>query len=167
MIGAGFGVLGGAAALGALTAAPAHASSINAGFWSYGPLRVADSRTGLGTTKAKIRGGQRRTIPFTKYFGTGHSITAVLNLTVTETEGGSFLTLWETGRSRPNTSNINWWGANQTYGNLAVAGLRSSDVSVDVYCGGTTAGTHFVLDLLGYYWDDNPARTRPPVELRS
>ena len=32
----------------------------------------------------------------------------VLNVTVTDTTGGSFLTLWPAGQTKPTASNLNW-----------------------------------------------------------
>lgn len=152
MLGAGLGILGGAAALGAMTAGPAEAAASNASFYSLGPQRVVDSRTGQGTTAGKITKGQTRTISLTNTFVSGFQLTAILNLTVTGTEGNGFLTAWESGLTRPGSSNINWWGKNQTYGNMAIVGLRSSDVTFQLYCNGTGAATHFLVDILGYFF---------------
>lgn len=137
LLGAGIGAVGGAVALTGLMSPAAEAAATAAEFYSYGPKRVVDSRNGLGTTKGKLGPGEERTIALSGIFSSGFDLTAVLNVTVTGTVGAGFLTLWESGLPRPVVSAINWWGSNQTYGNLSVVGLRRSPVSFDVRCGGS------------------------------
>ena len=165
LIGAGLGVVGGVAALGALSQ-PAHAAASDAEFWSYGPQRVVDSRNGTGTTTGKISGGQTRTISLANIFISGVSLTAIVNLTLTQTENSGYLTVWQSDLTRPGISNINWFGTGQALGNLAVVGLRSNPVSFNVYCGGLSGRTHFLVDLVGYFYKDGLARVRPPAEKR-
>lgn len=165
LLGAGIGAVGGAMALTTL-ASPAEAAATNAEFWSYGPTRVVDSRSGLGTTTGRLNTGETRTISMSSIFSSGYDLTAVLNVTVTQTKGSGYLTLWQTGLSRPGISNINWWGSNQTYGNLAVVGLRKTPVSFDVHCGGSGSATQIIVDVVGYFFINKAARTRPPAEKR-
>ena len=161
LIGTGLGVLGGAAALGALTAPPAQAAANDGTFFPYGPIRVADSRIGKGTPASRISSRQTRTVSFSTYFPAGAGFTAILNLTVTGTQGGGYLTVWETGRSRPAISNISWFAADQTFGNMAIAGLRSSDRLMSVYCGGTGSAAHVIVDLVGFFYSDSPLPRLP------
>lgn len=163
LIGTGLGVLGGAAALGALTAPPAQAAANDGTFYPFGPIRVADSRTGQRTTASRISSRQIRNISFSDFFAAGAGLTAILNLTVTSTQGDAHLTVWETGKSRPGISNINWFAANQTFGNMAIAGLRPTDRLMSVYCGGTGSATHFIVDLVGFFYSDSPAPRLPAV----
>lgn len=161
MIGAGLGVLGGAAALSALTAAPADAAAVSAQFYGIGPYRVTDSRSGAG----KIRAGQTRSISLARYLSPGFTLSVIINVTVVGTEGRGYLTLWEDG-GRPGTSNINWFGSNQVLGNLAVVGLRNSDATIQLYCGGRTNATHYIVDLLAYFYRSGAAKTGSPAERR-
>lgn len=150
MIGAGLGVLGGAAALSALAASPAQADAVNAVYTGITPERVADSRIALGTPGTKILSGQTRTIDFSEFdLPVVTLISVVINLTVTQTVGNAWLRLWD-GGTPPITSNINWWGSGQTYGNMSIVGL-STDNEMSVFCGDRNAATHFVVDLLGYF----------------
>jgi hypothetical protein len=150
MIGAGLGVLGGAATLSALAAAPAQAVAVNALYTGIDPVRVADSRRGIGTAASKITSGQTRTIDFSDLdLPILTLISVVVNLTVTETVGHAWLRLWD-GGTPPFTSNINWWGSGQIHANTVIVGL-STDNEMSVYCGDSGAATHFVIDLLGYF----------------
>jgi hypothetical protein len=44
--------------------------------------------------------------------------------------------------------------------------LRSNPVSFDVFCGGASSATHFLVDLVGYFYRDGVAKIRPPAEKR-
>ena len=160
MIGAGLGVLGGAVALSALASPSAEAAAeASARFYAYGPQRITDSRSGAG----KINREATRNISLSSVFASGFALTAIINVTVTATEGAGYLTLWEAGQTKPSTSNISWWGSGQGYGNMAFVGLRSSDVNLSVYCSGNlSARTHYIIDLLGYFYLPAGAEEAPP-----
>lgn len=68
------------------------------------------------------------------------------NATVVTPAAGGFLTLWPNGQSRPSVSNLNF-AAGQVVPNAFTVGL-GSDGQFRVY---TSAGTHLVLDVAGYY----------------
>lgn len=68
------------------------------------------------------------------------------NATVVTPSAGGFLTLWPNGQSRPSVSNLNF-AAGQVVPNAFTVGL-GSDGQFRVY---TSAGTHLVLDVAGYY----------------
>jgi hypothetical protein len=74
---------------------------------------------------------------------------ALVNLTITNTEGSGFLGLFPTGTAWPGTSSINWSGPNQIVANSATVAV-SPEGSIDIFCGGG-GRTHVVVDLLGYY----------------
>ena len=71
---------------------------------------------------------------------------AVLNVTVTETEGAGFFRFADAFQDPAATSNINWWGAGQTLANLAVVSLTASGGFVIQGGGGGRA--HLVIDVL-------------------
>jgi hypothetical protein len=74
---------------------------------------------------------------------------ALLNITITETEGSGFLVVNADNATAPNpTSNLNWNTTNQNLANLAVVpavGTRGVTVTV-----GGPGRTHIVVDLVGF-----------------
>jgi hypothetical protein len=76
---------------------------------------------------------------------------AVLNVTVTQTEGAGFLGLFPDGTAWPHTSSINWSGPGQTVANGTTVSVSPAG-ALSIICGGTAdAKAHVVVDLLGYY----------------
>jgi hypothetical protein len=73
---------------------------------------------------------------------------AVINATVTETEGAGFFRFARTAVIPPPTSNINWWASGQTLANLAVVFTNGSG-GISIVSGGL-GRAHLVLDLIGY-----------------
>jgi hypothetical protein len=77
----------------------------------------------------------------------------ILNVTVTETEGGGYVVVWiptggDPSGPPPSVSNINWSGPNQTLANLVFARLfEEADVLINV---GGVGRTHIVVDVVGY-----------------
>jgi len=76
---------------------------------------------------------------------------AVLNVTVTQTEGAGFLGLFPDGTAWPHTSSINWSGPGQTVANGTTVSVSPAG-ALSIICGGTAdAKAHVIVDLLGYY----------------
>jgi len=73
----------------------------------------------------------------------------MVNLVVTNTSAvpGSFLTIYKNGVPFPQTSNLNWFGANQT---LAVTTFSSVDAASKVTLFASSL-TDVIVDVLGYY----------------
>jgi hypothetical protein len=77
----------------------------------------------------------------------------ILNVTVTETEGGGYVVAWIPTADDPSTgpppvSNINWSAPDQTLANLVFARLfEEADVLINV---GGVGKTHIVVDVIGY-----------------
>jgi hypothetical protein len=120
---------------------------------SITPSRAYDSRPGLPPLtgpKTPIAGGTTRTVDVTTNTPVPEGASAVLgNITVTNTTGGGFLTVYPTGVTQPGTSNINWLGG-WTIANNFTSGLGGTFIEqVDVTCGGTA--TDFIIDIFGYY----------------
>jgi hypothetical protein len=68
------------------------------------------------------------------------------NATVTGALGNSFITLYPNGQPRPPVSNLNYV-TGQTVPNAFTIGL-GSDGQFRIY---SSAGTHFIVDLNGYF----------------
>jgi hypothetical protein len=122
--------------------------------------RVYDSRSGGGS---KIDEGDTVDIDLTTDINgaaSGFPVgarTALVNLTITQTEALGFVTLFATGTSLDEvlTSNINWFQtdtsiANSTSVAVDAAGSITAFVGSDA-TDGVTVRTHIVVDLVGYY----------------
>jgi streptogramin lyase len=121
-----------------------------AGFTGVAPERLLDSRTGLGGWPGRIAAGPSatRTLAVAGHGGVPPSATAaVLNVTATDSDTGSFLQVWPTGASRPNSSNVNF-GPGETIPNLVVVGLGTGG---QVSFFNAVGSTHVVADVVGYF----------------
>jgi hypothetical protein len=105
-----------------------------------GSPRVLDTRTSGG----KLTDGEQRTIALGRPGVRG----AVINLTVTETEGaGGFVAVFPANVPWPGNSSINWFGAGQ---NLANSVTTAVDPSAQITIRGGAASTHVVIDRIGW-----------------
>jgi hypothetical protein len=108
------------------------------------PARLLDSRP-----RTPVRPGTALELPVLGRGGVPTSgVTAVLlNVTVTGSTGGGYLTAYPTGAARPAASSANYTGG-QTVGSLVVAGVgRGGRVSLF-----SSAGSPYVLaDVVGWY----------------
>jgi hypothetical protein len=126
--------------------------STSVGGASYFPLvpgRVLDTRVGNGAPVAPLGSDSSLDLQVTGRGGVPASgvSAVVLNVTVTDTTGSSFLTVWPTGVSRPVASNLNWT-AGETVPNLVVVQVGAGG-KVSLY---NLAGTtNVVADVVGYY----------------
>jgi hypothetical protein len=129
------------------------------GYTSLAPDRLVDTRYGTGATEGQV--GQNGTIAVQIAGADGSAlpssgITAVaLNVTVTNTKGSGFLTVYPDGQALPNASNVNYTQG-QTVANSVIVPV-ASDGMIDITNSGTLAkGTDIVVDVVGYY---DPAGT--------
>lgn len=132
------------------------------------PVRVLDTRSGVGYTGPKPAAGETVNVQITgATSGVPADAKAVaLNVTGTESNAAGFITLWPAGEVRPITSTINFSSRNDTVANAAVMRLNTSG-QVSLY---TQNGAHLVVDVTGYWTEtatssagryvplDNPAR---------
>jgi hypothetical protein len=105
------------------------------------PVRVYDSRSHDGPLAI----GHTRNIPLGSNLPPG-AVGAVVNLTVTDTVGSGFLTLYAAGVPQPGTSSINWFASGQTLANQATTAVGSGN-QLTVFAGNET---QFLVDLLAY-----------------
>ena len=118
------------------------------GFFRVDPQkRKLDTRL-PGPQSGKFLTGQIKTLALAPDVPAG-AAAALLNITVDQTEGSGFVSLFPDG-VWPGTSAINWSASNQTIANNATVAV-SSTASVKIYCSGTAGSkTHVIIDLLGY-----------------
>jgi len=130
------------------------------------PTRVLDSRTPVGGWSGPLPAGaaNSRTL---RISGGGTSIpstagTAVLNVTVTGATAPSFLQVWPTGATRPDSSVLNF-GAGQTIANLVTTGIGNGG-SISFY--NVAGATDVVVDVVGYFDPSAGARLHPLAPVR-
>jgi CHRD domain len=117
------------------------------------PVRAYDSRLATG----KLPAGDTRTISLaTGKDANGANLLAVpagasaaiVNLTITDTEGAGFVKMYSAAISEPATSSINW---SETGQNLAVSTPVAVDAQANVKLTGGVNATNVVIDVVGYY----------------
>ncbi len=115
------------------------------------PERVLETRAADGRVNysgAKPVGGQTVEVKVTGFGNTkipADAGTVLLNLTVTDSAAGGFVTVHACGTARPVASNINFNG--RTTPNLVAADIGDGG-RVCIY---TSADTHLVADIVGYF----------------
>ncbi|MCU1391612.1 MAG: hypothetical protein JWM34_40 [Ilumatobacteraceae bacterium] len=77
--------------------------------------------------------------------GVAGARTAILNLTVTQTEGAGFVAIYPNDISNPGNSSINWSAANQDIANGVITRVDAGG-KIKVF---SSAGTHVVIDRIG------------------
>jgi hypothetical protein len=119
------------------------------------PIRVYDSRPGAEPdlpNDGRITTGQVRTIGLLDSGAEGFAENidgVMMNLTVTDTLGYGFLTVFSAGIAvTPNVSSINWFENGMTVANHVVSAVDLA--LLKVACGGG-GSTHFIIDVIGVY----------------
>jgi hypothetical protein len=130
-----------AVTIGTAAVTPASGGS---GFTAMSPVRVMDTRIGLGVAKARVGPGGQVTLSLVLPAGT---TAVVLNVTATGPTASSYLSVYPAGQGRPTASNLNFVKG-QTIPNLVIAQVGAGN-KVTFY---NAAGTVDVLaDVAGYY----------------
>jgi hypothetical protein len=119
----------------------------------FTPIRVFDSRIDdVPLGRAKLATGDTVIVTVSVPDETRFLAAALLNVTITQTEGAGFLRVSGTDSSGtqpvPATSNINWSQSGQTVANLALTSV-GSEFGVDIFAGGA-GRTHVIVDVQGY-----------------
>jgi hypothetical protein len=118
---------------------------------SLPPSRILDTRTPLGVPLVgKVPPGGSITL---KVLGVGGvpentGVSAViLNVTATEPDTASFVTVWPTGDTRPGTSSLNFVPG-QTIPNQVIAKVGANG-SINLF--NNSGSVHLVADVVGYF----------------
>ena len=125
------------------------------GFESLVPARLADTRPGFTSVDGVLAGGGAvgaggtLRVPVLGRGGVPSSgVGAVaVNVTVTGSTAGGYLTVFPTGTNRPLASNLNF-AAGDTIPNMAIAKL-GADGSISIY--NLTGSVHVIVDVLGWF----------------
>lgn len=119
-------------------------------FVSLAPSRVLDTRNGTGAPVGKVAGFGELNLVVAGHGGvplTG-AIAVVLNVTVTQPGSSGYITVFPTGGDPPLASNLNFT-AGLTIPNLVTVQL--GDNGAVTFLNGSSAGSHLVADIAGYY----------------
>ncbi len=118
------------------------------------PARLLDTRTGggsrvgpAGTVDVQVSGAGG--VP------AGGVAAAVVNIAVTGTTAGSYLTAYPKGEPRPLAANLNWVSG-ETVSNRAIVKV-GTDGKVTLYNAGGL--THVIVDVVGWFTDASVAGT--------
>jgi hypothetical protein len=115
------------------------------------PVRCYDSRAGYaptGVVKGKLLNGQERTVDARVGGGVPAGASAALiNLTVTGTNGDGWLACFQAGTAWSGTSNLNFTSG-QTIANAVTVAL---DASGHLTVREAGPGTDFLVDVMGYF----------------
>ncbi len=120
------------------------------GFTSLTPARVLDSRpaTQVGPYNSPWGPGTTRNVTVGGAVGVPSDADAVvLNVTVADTTGSSFLTVWPAGQARPTASSLNWT-AGEVIPNAVTVELGASG-AISVFNPG--GNVDVIIDVAGYY----------------
>ena len=146
---------GGVAAVGAPSTQPASAAALPSGavFIPMVPVRILDTRIGLGAATGPVAANAAFNLTVigatdgTETVPSG-AVAAVINFTYVNAAGPGFITVYPTGTSRPNVSNLNKVGAGPVP-NLVSAKLGTGG-AVTIY--NNQSSTHLLGDLAGYFY---------------
>ncbi|GAA2134326.1 hypothetical protein GCM10009760_11490 [Kitasatospora kazusensis] len=114
-------------------------------FHQAGPVRQLDTRD----VKAPMSGGTPHalTLHDSNFRIPAEATSAVLNVTVTDTTAGGYLTVWPAGQAHPTASNLNWT-AGTTIANQVTVPVVNGQVDLAAFGPGSA---DVIVDLFGYY----------------
>ncbi len=117
-------------------------------FTGLAPARLLDTRFGIGGPAGIVPANGSRNLTVGGVGGVPASgvSSVVLNVTVTRSTGAGFVTVYPTGATKPNASNLNF-KTGQTVANMVVAGLGTLN-RLTLF---TSAFTHLLADVTGYF----------------
>lgn len=111
------------------------------------PVRVLDTRIGLGAPQGLVGAGETITLQLGGVNGIPDGISGVvMNVTSTQSSEPSFITVWPAGLEQPDTSNLNTEPGQNTP-NLVVVGVSAAG-AVEIFNGGGTV--HLAADVTAY-----------------
>ncbi len=122
-------------------------------FTGVTPVRILDTRVGTGGFRAPLGAGQSLALQVAGFGGVPTMTdqvaptAAVVNVTVTDTTSGSYLTVYPSGSALPLASDLNW-RAGATVPNLALVKL-GADGKIVIYNGYGTVDV--IVDVVGWY----------------
>ena len=111
------------------------------------PVRIADTRSGLGTARRTFGAQEARTLQVAGVGGVpGNATAVILNVTAVEPDSWGWLTVWPTGQRQPASSNLNWAGG-ASVPNMVIVAVGANG-SISLY--NDLGNTHVLVDVFGY-----------------
>ncbi len=124
-----------------VSAGPASAEPLAPALLPVGPIRIYDSREESG----RLGSGATRTLVAEE---PTEDFAYLMNITVTDTFAGGFLSVFSAEIPWPGTSTLNWTQSGQTIANTAYTFIRQADQGISIHVGGG-GSTQFVIDVTG------------------
>ena len=137
----------------------------DATYTSLGPVRLVDTRTGNGLS-GTFRSGTPRQVAIAGRGGVPDDATAVvINVTMVAPTSSGYVTVGPTVSSAPKTSTLNA-PRNDTRANGTTVALDDQGDLAAVFKGSSTARTHLLIDVAGYYTAGDGGATFVPLAPR-
>ena len=139
-------------------------------FFPLPPFRIHDSRRNPSPSGAVAPLGPGGVLPLVanNQIPAAHFSAVLVNVTVTNTTGGGYLTLYPTGSSLPTSSNVNF-AAGQTVANAVIVKIGpapNNGAGINIFNAFGT--TDVVVDLLGVFDDGvTPLGVTSPTAFRA
>ncbi|MEU7725796.1 hypothetical protein AB0B78_11205 [Streptomyces sp. NPDC040724] len=136
------------------------ARSASSGYTPLEPVRLVDTRDGMGAAKGQVAGQGSFGVQIAGQGGLpATGITAVaLNVTITAPRDSGHLTVFPSGQQAPITSNLNFT-AGQTVANSVIVPV-GPDGRINIR-NGSWSPTDVIVDVTGYYSADGKAAYLP------
>ncbi|MGC2207770.1 MAG: G1 family glutamic endopeptidase [Candidatus Dormiibacterota bacterium] len=137
--------------------APESVGSTLGSYVALTPARITDTRPGSGYPNAgdTLGPGTSLSIQVTgqgRVTAVGDVEAALLNVTVTDTDAASFLTVYPEAGTQPNSSNLNWIPG-QTVPNRVVVPVNTTTGQITVF--NAFGKADVIVDVDGYFTNDN------------
>lgn len=120
-------------------------------YYPLSPCRVVDTRNANSTNGGPaFSTDTTRSFSIRGFCGVPTSAKAVsLNLIVTQSSTGGWLTAWPSGQARPVVSMINFQASDPALANGVIVGLSSNAQDLSVY--NNFGSVHVIIDVTGYF----------------
>ncbi|MGW6612552.1 hypothetical protein ACWGA0_03695 [Streptomyces erythrochromogenes] len=132
-------------------------------FTTLSPARLLDTRAGLGRAgTAPVAAGGEVSLQVAGRAGVPRSgvKAVVLNVTVTDPTSDGHLTVWPSGTTRPDSSNLNWTTGRTVPNQVVVPVGEDGKVNLRNAGWGTA---HLIADVFGHYSADTSGSTFTPT----
>jgi hypothetical protein len=144
-----------------------YSSGTGAGYSTLSPSRIVDSRPArqVGPFSTPWQAATTRDVVVAGVAGVPADAQAVvLNVTVTGTTSGSYLSIWPKGQDRPTVSSLNWQAGWTIPNAVTVKVGEDGKVSMFNYAG----DAHVIVDVAGYFKSGTGAEFHPvdPVRIQ-
>jgi uncharacterized protein (DUF1501 family) len=133
------------------------------GFTPLSPVRVVDTRSGLGAPRRPLGAAERIRVTVAGIAGIPADATAVAaNVTAVGATRSMYFTVYPGSTARPTSSNING-GPGRAVPNLVVMGI-GEDRCIEVF--NSHGATHCLVDVFGYFAESGGNRFTPVTPAR-